>query len=133
MANHREAGAGIDGVLDAVTTAVSERLLRYDVAGERDFHDDFGWLDITHGMTYANAVRWHAERSPASVDVVRLALWTVFLANWTGRHEWHTAVAWREDIEPLTHAPRARGRPPRPQPAAVARGDADTARPRLAG
>ena len=37
-----------------MTTAVSERLLRYDVSGERDFHDDFGWLDITHGMTYAN-------------------------------------------------------------------------------
>ena len=21
-------------------------------------HDDFGWLDITHGLTYANAARW---------------------------------------------------------------------------
>jgi nitrite reductase/ring-hydroxylating ferredoxin subunit len=94
------AGAGIDRLLDSVTTAVSERLLRYDVAGERDFHDDFGWLDITHGLTFANAVRWHAERVPVSVDMVRLALWTVFLANWTGRHEWHTAVAWREEVEP---------------------------------
>jgi hypothetical protein len=94
------AGAGVDRLLDTVTTAVSERLLRYDVDGERDFHDDFGWLDITHGMTYANAARWHAERSPMSADVVRLALWTVFLANWTGRHEWHTAVAWRDEVEP---------------------------------
>lgn len=94
------AGAGVDRLLDTVTTAVSERLLRYDITGERDFHDDFGWLDITHGMTYANAVRWHAERSPMSADVVRLALWTVFLANWTGRHEWHTAVALRDEIEP---------------------------------
>lgn len=93
-------GAGIDRLLDAVTLAVSERLLRYDHSGERDFHDDFGWLDITHGITYANAVRWHAERSPVSVDTVRLALWTVFLANWTGRHEWHTAAAWRDEIEP---------------------------------
>lgn len=94
------AGAGVDRLLDTVTTAVSERLLRYDITGERDFHDDFGWLDITHGMTYANAVRWHAERSPMSADLVRLALWTVFLANWTGRHEWHTAVALRDEIEP---------------------------------
>lgn len=93
-------GSGIDRLLDSVTTAVSERLLRYDVDGERDFHDDFGWLDITHGMTYSNAVRWHAERAPVSADVVRLALWTVFLANWTGRHEWHTAVAWRHEVEP---------------------------------
>ena len=35
-------------------------MLRYDPAGEFDFHDDFGWLDITHGLTYANAARWHA-------------------------------------------------------------------------
>jgi nitrite reductase/ring-hydroxylating ferredoxin subunit len=103
------AGAGVDRLLDSVTTAVSERLLRYDVTGERDFHDDFGWLDITHGMTYANAVRWHAERAPINADVVRLALWTVFLANWTGRHEWHTAVAWRDEIEPRSADLRAYG------------------------
>ena len=103
------AGSGIDGLLDTVTTAVSERLLRYDVDGERDFHDDFGWLDITHGVTFANAARWHAEHSPMSPDIVRLALWTVFLANWTGRHEWHTAVAWRDEIEPRSADLRAYG------------------------
>ena len=54
-------GAGLDRVLDVVVAAVSERLLRYDTAGERDFHDDFGWLDITHGLTYANAARWHVR------------------------------------------------------------------------
>ena len=48
-------GAGVDGVLDVVVDAVSDRMLRYDTAGELDFHDDFGWLDITHGITYANA------------------------------------------------------------------------------
>ena len=64
-------------------------MLRYDVAGEFDFHDDFGWLDITHGLTYANAARWHAD-GPSDPDVLRLALWCVFQAHWTGRHEWHT-------------------------------------------
>jgi nitrite reductase/ring-hydroxylating ferredoxin subunit len=103
------AGSGIDRLLDTVTTAVSERLLRYDVDGERDFHDDFGWLDITHGITYANATRWHAEHSPVTADIVRLALWTAFLANWTGRHEWHTAVAWRQEIEPRSSDLRAYG------------------------
>ena len=92
------AGAGADGVLDVVVDAVSERMLRYDPAGERDFHDDFGWLDITHGMTYANAARWHAahRRHP---DTVRLALWCAFLASWTGRHEWHTSVGPTVDID----------------------------------
>jgi nitrite reductase/ring-hydroxylating ferredoxin subunit len=103
------AGSGIDRLLDTVTTAVSERLLRYDVDGERDFHDDFGWLDITHGITYANAARWHAERSPVTIDIVRLALWTVFLANWTGRHEWHTAVASRHEVELRSDDLRAYG------------------------
>ena len=64
-------------------------------AGEFDFADDFGWLDITHGLTYANAVRWHhraaVERGNGTTpDLVRLALFTAFLAQWTGRHEWHT-------------------------------------------
>jgi hypothetical protein len=68
-------------------------MLRYDPAGEFDFHDDFGWLDITHGITYANAARWHAAHAgPGDPDTVRLALWCVYLAHWTGRHEWHTRV-----------------------------------------
>ena len=60
------AGASIDAVLDVIVAAVSERMLRYDPAGEFDFHDDFGWLDITHGLTYAHAARWHAGRSNRS-------------------------------------------------------------------
>ena len=33
-------------------------------------------------------------------DLVRLVLWTAFLANWTGRHEWHTRVGERAEVEP---------------------------------
>lgn len=100
-------GAGVDGVLDAVVTAVSERMLRYDTDGEFDFHDDFGWLDITHGLTYANAARWHHRRAVergagTRPEHVRLALFTAFQAQWTGRHEWHTRVGERAQIEPLS-------------------------------
>jgi nitrite reductase/ring-hydroxylating ferredoxin subunit len=104
------AGAGIGRMLDTVTVAVSERMLRYDTDGERDFHDDFGWLDITHGLTYANAVRWLTDSEGASPDTVRLALWSVFLANWTGRHEWHTQVGQRAEIEPRSDDLAAYGR-----------------------
>lgn len=93
-------GASIDAVLDVVTSAVSERLLRYDTDGEFEFHDDFGWLDITHGLTYAGAARWHAAGRPVDVDLIRLVMWTAFLANWTGRHEWHAGIAERAEIEP---------------------------------
>ncbi len=53
-----ETPVNVDGVLDACVLAVSERMLRYNTAGEFDFSDDFGWLDITHGLTYAHAGRW---------------------------------------------------------------------------
>jgi hypothetical protein len=33
---------------------------------------------------------------------VRLALFTAFQAWWTGRHEWHTRVGERTEIEPLS-------------------------------
>jgi hypothetical protein len=103
-------GAGIDGVLDVVIEAVSERMLRYDTAGERDFHDDFGWLDITHGLTYASAARWHHDRAvdrgvdrgaDDSRQLLRLVLFTAFQAQWTGRHEWHTSVGARHEVDPL--------------------------------
>ncbi len=84
-------GAGVEGVLDVVVQTVGERMMRYDTAGERDLLDDFGWLDITHGLTYAHAARWHHRLSPG-IDTVRLAMFTAFLAQWTGRHEWHTKV-----------------------------------------
>ena len=96
VARSMGAGAGVDGVLDVVVKAVAERMMRYDVGGERDLLDDFGWLDITHGLTYANAARWHHHMTPGP-DTVRLAMFTAFLAQWTGRHEWHTRVAERDD------------------------------------
>jgi len=103
-------GASIDSVLDVIVSAVSERMLRYDPAGEFDFHDDFGWLDITHGLTYAHAARWLAADQPVTPDLIRLVMWTAFLANWTGRHEWHTGVGERAEVEPRSHDPLAYGR-----------------------
>jgi len=101
------AGAGVDGLIDVVVRAVSERMLRYDTDGEFDFEDDFGWLDITHGLTYANAARWHHRQTVeagagTTPDLVRLALYTVFQASWTGRHEWHTRVGPRHEVEPVS-------------------------------
>jgi nitrite reductase/ring-hydroxylating ferredoxin subunit len=80
-------GAGIDGLLDGVVDAVSEHLLAYDPDLERDLHDDFGWLDITHGVTYAHAARWAWTNEPGP-DAARLALFTAFQAHYTGRWAW---------------------------------------------
>lgn len=79
-------GAGVDGLLDAVVDAVSLRLLGHDVALEHDHGDGFGWLDITHGLTTAEAVRW-AWRADPGPHTARLALWATWLLFDTGRAE----------------------------------------------
>jgi nitrite reductase/ring-hydroxylating ferredoxin subunit len=101
-------GAGTTGILDASVLASSKRLLRYDLAGELEYLDDFNWLDITHGVTYAHAARWHDEQN-RSPDTIRLALFTTFLTHWTGRHEWHTKVHAAESPAPLDNDLRTYG------------------------
>ena len=80
------AGAGVEGVLDSVTLAVSERLLRHNLDVEFDNSELFGWLDITHGLTTARAARW-AWRQHPSPAALRSALFAVWLAYDTGRSE----------------------------------------------
>jgi nitrite reductase/ring-hydroxylating ferredoxin subunit len=85
------AGAGVNGLLDAVSLAVSERLIRYDATVEHDYSTDFGWLDISHGLTYARAARWAWDHDPGPATA-RLALFTVFLCFDTGRLERRATV-----------------------------------------
>jgi len=84
-------GAGVEGILNEVTLAVSERLLRYDDSLEHDGGAGFGWLDISHGLTYARAVRWAWQHHP-SVSTARLALFAVFMCHDTGRFERRSEV-----------------------------------------
>lgn len=86
-----EAGAGVERLLDAVSLAVSRRLLRYDLEVEYDLSEDFGWLDITHGLTAARAARW-AYRAHPGAATVRQAMWEVWLAFDTGRMERRSTV-----------------------------------------
>jgi nitrite reductase/ring-hydroxylating ferredoxin subunit len=79
-------GAGVAGLLDAVSLAVSHRLLNHDLQVEFDLDQPFGWLDITHGLTTANAVRW-AWRCDPGPHVARLALFATWLLFDTGRSE----------------------------------------------
>ncbi len=85
-------GAGVEGLLDAVSLAVSERLLRHDASHEFDDDRRFGWLDISHGLTYSRAARW-AWHSHRGVDSARLALFAAFLCFDTGRLERRSGVA----------------------------------------
>ncbi|MFT4989431.1 MAG: nitrite reductase/ring-hydroxylating ferredoxin subunit [Acidimicrobiales bacterium] len=79
-------GAGVTGLINTVSMAASHRLLRYDLTIERDRHEEFGWLDITHVLTYANAARWAWATNPGARSA-RLVLLTIFLAFDSGRGE----------------------------------------------
>ena len=78
-------GLGVRGLLDSVSEVAAHRLLRYDPSQEVTSDEtDFGWLDITHVLTYVSAARWAWEAAPGP-DTTRLALFTAFLASYAGR------------------------------------------------
>ena len=79
-------GAGVEGLLDAVSLAVSERLLRHNLGVEFNLSEGFGWLSITHGLTYARAARWAWQMDPGP-HTARLAMYAAWMAWDTGRAE----------------------------------------------
>jgi hypothetical protein len=55
-------------VYDKLLTALALNMLHFDVTVDQATHrpvsDNVGWLDFTHGLTFANAVRCICERHP---------------------------------------------------------------------
>lgn len=86
------AGAGLVGLIDALSTAASRRMLRHSLDVEFMVDDDFGWLDITHVLTMVNAVRWASEVDPGP-HVARLALLATWLLSDSARAERRHGVA----------------------------------------
>ena len=80
------AGAGLEGLINALSIAASRRLLRHDLEVEFMADDDFGWLDITHVLTMTNAVRWAWNVDPGP-HVARLALFATWLLFDSSRAE----------------------------------------------
>jgi nitrite reductase/ring-hydroxylating ferredoxin subunit len=78
------AGSGVEGLLDTVVSVGAHRLARFDHTVETDPDEDFGWLDLSHVVTYAHAARW-AWRADPGPDALRLACWAAFLAQYAGR------------------------------------------------
>jgi nitrite reductase/ring-hydroxylating ferredoxin subunit len=79
-------GAGVEGLLDAVTIGASRRLLRHDLDVEFNEAEDFGWLDITHALTMSRAVRWAWQNDPGP-HTARLAMFATWLLFDSGRAE----------------------------------------------
>lgn len=70
------AGAAPAAVVDALSLAAAERILRFDVAIDADPTVQEGWLDVTHLLTYANALR-HAVQRYREPAIGRLILYGV--------------------------------------------------------
>jgi nitrite reductase/ring-hydroxylating ferredoxin subunit len=63
-----EEGVPVADLIDALVLAASERLLRFDPSLEHDPTIQHGWLDVTHLVTFAHAVRgaqarWDSPRA----------------------------------------------------------------------
>ena len=102
-------GAGVEGLLDAVSLAASHRLLRHNLDVEFDHAEGFGWLDITHALTYSNAARW-AWRIDPGPHTARLALYAAWLAHDSGRserrHGGYTTPTWQPALADIRQAVR---------------------------
>ena len=60
-----ESGAPVTAVIDATGRAAAERLARFDIDLDLDDTNEWGWLDVTHTLTYLNALRWAWAADPS--------------------------------------------------------------------
>jgi nitrite reductase/ring-hydroxylating ferredoxin subunit len=79
-----EAGAPVPALIDEVARAASARLGRFDIDLDTDDTNEWGWLDVTHTLTYTDALRWAWSMDP-SPEVLRGLFHAAWFVQWTGR------------------------------------------------
>ena len=75
-----ERGTDLGHLVDILSAAASERMLRFDVAHDRDPSVQEGWLDVTHLLTFVNALR-HACARYREPGILRLFFYAVRFVN----------------------------------------------------
>ena len=73
-------GVPLDRVVDRLALAASERILRFNTSIDADPTVQEGWLDVTHLLTFANALR-HAVARYRDPDVLRLVFQSARFIN----------------------------------------------------
>jgi nitrite reductase/ring-hydroxylating ferredoxin subunit len=66
-----QAGVPVAAVIDATGRAAAERLARFDIELDLDDTNEWGWLDVTHTLTYLNALRWAWSADPSPQGAAR--------------------------------------------------------------
>lgn len=86
-----QAHTPIEALIDAVARAASTRFLRFDLDLDLDDTNEWGWLDVTHTMTYIDAVRW-AWRVAPSAELLRGLVHAVWFVQWSQRFDGPTTT-----------------------------------------
>jgi nitrite reductase/ring-hydroxylating ferredoxin subunit len=81
-----EAGVDVGRLIDVVSLAASERFRRFDIDIDTDDTNEWGWLDVTHNLTYVDALRWAWSVDP-SAEVLRGLFHAVWFVNFTSRFD----------------------------------------------
>lgn len=81
-----EAGVPVAALIDATGRAAAERLARFDIELDLDDTNEWGWLDVTHTLTYLNALRWAWSADP-SPQVLRGLFHAAWFVQWTGQFD----------------------------------------------
>lgn len=115
-----DGGAAVTAVIDATGRAAAERLARFDINLDLDDTNEFGWLDVTHTLTYLNALRWAWSADP-SPQVLRGLFHAAWFVQWTGQFDRRDGGAGSGRPKPYQHEDAAQVR------AAIARRDPDAA------
>jgi nitrite reductase/ring-hydroxylating ferredoxin subunit len=73
------AGVAVPRILDATSRAAAKRFRRFDIDIDTDDTNEWGWLDVTHNLTYLDALRWawNVDPSPELLRGVYHAVWFV--------------------------------------------------------
>ena len=79
-------GVPVPHIIDAIASVAATRLGRFDIASDTDDSKDAGWLDVTHTLTYTNALRWAWSADPSPL-VLRGVLHAAWFVQWTSKFD----------------------------------------------
>jgi nitrite reductase/ring-hydroxylating ferredoxin subunit len=79
-------GVAVPRIIDMISSVAAARLGRFDIDSDTDDTKDAGWLDVTHTLTYVNALRWAWSADPGPV-VLRGVLHAAWFVQWTSKFD----------------------------------------------
>lgn len=86
LASALQTGTPVVQLIDATSRAAAERFARFDIDLDVDDTNDWGWLDVTHTLTYTDALRWAWSVDPTP-ELLRGLFHAAWFVQWTQRFD----------------------------------------------